>query len=741
MRWRFLFSVFLPLIFYSKLQSQEKGKTNPIPVARLAGPIKIDGFVTEPAWQSIQPISFFLLQPVYGAAPTEKSELLITYDDKHLYVAARLFYHDSAAIIGRNYVRDGWRGDDWFGFDIDTRNDKQNALRFALYPFGTHYDMAISNDAVPLGNSTINTNYNLIWEGKCALTKEGWFLEMKIPFAALPFKPQGAQTIMNISATRQSYHSNELQHFPQVPQTIVDAARKPSLKQPFVFENIKPSKLLYITPSVSAGITKTNILNEEKTKYTIASKNQFKPSIDIKYSISPQIIADLTANTDFSQAEVDDQQFNLSRFSLFYPEKRLFFQEQAGMFEFKLGSLSQLFYSRVIGLKDGQIAPVIGGLRLTGKVGKTDIGFINMATASTNINDSIRIGAENFTVLRTRNKVWNQSSYIGTMLTTKINRQNTNIAAGADAVIKLKGEHYFLGAVANSYYKASVSSFLKSARLNLVWDLRKQDKLFYTWQYNYSGKDFNPGIGFVDRSNFHNLAGLLSWGKFARERKGVFRYKKIAFNNESYWNASDGKQESFLSYLAFSGHTFKDHYFNLRVQGNYEYLKAPLFFGKDLYVNPGKYFFLQTIAAYEAPAYLKIRFPFGLSYGKFYDGSRMSLSASPSWSINKFFELKTRYNVEYLKFKKRDVSSFVHLASLKLAWAFNLHLSGEMQAQYNTSVNKILANGRVRYHFSDGRDLYIVYNQIYFAERFKETPALPVYEQQQFLIKYMYTFH
>jgi len=182
----------------------------PIEIKRLTGTIVLDGIPDEPAWQEVKPISFYVLQPVYGQPPSEKSELLMTYDPKYFYVAARLFYNDSTDIIARTYVRDGWRGDDWFAFDVDSRNDKQNAMRFALYPLGTHFDMAIANDAVELGSSTFNTNYNLIWEGKCKITHEGC-----------------------------SWRS--------------------------------------------------------------------------EYSVTPQLMGDLTVNTDFSQAEVDDQQYNLSR--------------------------------------------------------------------------------------------------------------------------------------------------------------------------------------------------------------------------------------------------------------------------------------------------------------------------------------------------------------------------------------------------------------------------------------------
>lgn len=741
MDYRVLSLLFGLTISVAQAQLQKKPAPDPILVTRLSGTIQIDGISNEEAWKATTPVQLFVLEPIYGAEPSEKSELLITYDDKYLYVAARFYYRDSSTIIARNFVRDGWRGDDWFAFDVDSRNDKQNALRFALYPFGTHYDMAISNDAVELGNSTINTNYNMIWEGKCALTKEGWFMEIKIPFAALRFKPRGSQTIMNISATRQSYHNNEKQHFPMIPQTAVNGDKKASLKQPFLFENLKPSKLLYITPSLSTGLMRTNKWDNQKNDFSLISESQVKPSLDVKYSLSSQLIADLTVNTDFSNAEVDDQQFNLSRFSLFFPEKRLFFQEQAGLFEFRLGSQSQLFYSRQIGLKDGSIIPIVAGTRLTGNTSKMDFGMMNIQTAATTINDSVHAHAENFSIIRMRNKVWNQSSYLGAMFTSRINRHSTNLTAGADAVIKIKGDQYFLGTVATSYDKSGKTSIINSGRASLALDLRRRDRFFYTFQYTYSGKSFNPGIGFVDRSNFHNLTTVLSYGRFASQRKGWFRYKKISWKNDSYWSTVRGNFESFLSDVGLLGTSFRDHSFDLHIRYNNESLNDTLFFAHKVYVPEGRHSFVQGSIAYEAPNYLRIRFPFSISYGSFYDGTRTSFSAGPSWSINKYFELQSKYTLEYLHFDSRHTDLVIHLANLNLNWAFNLHLSGQFRGQYNSGIDKILANGRVRYHFSDGNDLYFVYNQTYFTDHFKYTPPHPSFEQQEILIKYVYTFH
>ncbi|WP_153799699.1 DUF5916 domain-containing protein [Foetidibacter luteolus] len=710
-------------------------------IARLPGPVTIDGLSNETAWQQVPPIHLYVLEPVYGAKPADSTEILVAYDDRFLYVAARCYYRNSAAIVARNYVRDGWRGDDWFAFDIDANNDHQNAIRFALYPFGSHFDMAIGNDAVEMGSSTFNSNYNLIWQGKCALNQEGWFMEMKIPFAALRFKPTGGKTIMNISATRQSYYTNELQHYPRIPQTVVDGARKPSLKQPAYFENIKPARLLYIVPSLATGINRVNKLDNNAGGYHTITNKQFKPSLDIKYSISPQLIADLTVNTDFAQAEIDDQQFNLSRFSLFYPERRLFFQEQAGLFEFRLGSASQLFYSRVIGLKDGNIIPVAGGARVTGKLGKTDIGLMNIQTSSATINDSVYTAAENFSVVRTRHKTWNESSYIGTMLTNRTDGRNNNIALGADAFVRVSGFHYVSGAVATTQNTGNKAALLTGSRALLNWELRRRDGFFYNLQYGYSGKDFSPGLGFIDRSNFHNGSAKVSYARFGANKNGLFRYKKASWANDVYWNAATGKHESLQSLLELTGTTFKNHVLSIKAQYNKEFLVDSLQFGSNLFVRPGNYNFGQFTLGYQAPEYLVFKLKGTLSYGTFYDGNRTSLYLSPTWSINRFFDLQGAYNLERIRFSNRQVSSVIHYGSIKLAWAFNLHLSGQLQLQYNSDADKLLTNGRVRYHFSDGHDVYLVYTQTFYQNRYKQSPALPAFEQQQILVKYIYSFH
>lgn len=713
-----------------------------IRIKHKTGDINIDGLSSDPGWQNIDPIALFVLEPVYGAKPTEKSEFLMTYDEKYLYVAARLYYQDTTDIVARNFVRDGWRGDDWFAFDIDANNDKQNALRFAMYPLGSHYDMAISNDGIDLGQSTFNQNYDLIWDGKSRLTSEGWFMEFKIPFAALRFKPKGKETVMNISATRQNYKKAERQHFPKVPQNAVDPTRKPSLKHPVIFEDLAASRLLYVTPSITTGFTQKNNLDIPKSQYVLSRKWALKPSLDIKYNLSPGLIADVTLNTDFAQAETDIQQFNLSRFSVFFPEKRNFFQEQAGLFEFKLGSNSQLFYSRTVGLYNGNVVPLIGGARLTGKIGKTDIGMMNLQSSGfESLDKSLSVGSQNFTVVRTRNKVLNPSSYIGTMLTARLDGKQNNIAGGLDAIIRMKGQHYLMGALASSYNQSSPSSVFQSGRANLVWEVRKQDKFFHSLQYSYSGKQFNPALGFVDRSSFHNVSLSISYGAFAKHQSALFRYQKASLINDVYLSSISGDLESAITTAEYTATTFQEHYFRLRWIADYETITDTLSFGPGLDIPANRYFFNQLVAHYTAPTYLTFKFATTVTHGGFYDGRRTSVLFEPSWSINKYFELSCNYNIDYLKFRSRNIKSTVHLGGLKLAFAFNLQLSGQIQTQYNSTIRKVLSNARIRYHFSDGHDLYIVYNHHHNYDRYRETPILPGADQQQFMLKYLFTLH
>lgn len=728
------------------LSAQDTAYLNqpPVLIPRLQGTIVLDGSSDEPAWQHAARFKHMVFEPVWNGASTDSTDVLVTYDDKFLYVAGRCYDREAGKTVARNLVRDGWRGDDWFTFHVDAYSDKQNAVVFSVYPLGSRYDMATSNDAIEIGNSTFNPNFNMIWEAKTMMTDTAWFLEMKIPWSNLRFKAKNGRAVMGISSSRPIYHKGEFFQFPHIRQGEFEPIMRPSLKQPVVFEQIKSQRLLQITPYLLGGFQQNQNLDANG-----AVKQQdgtFQAGLDVKYGVSPYLTLDLTVNTDFAQVEADNQQVNLSRFSLFFPERRLFFQEQAGLFEVNLGNNSQLFYSRVIGINNGELTPIIGGARLTGKAGKWDVGALNMQTSGSGLSNGTRIPTENFGILRLRHKVFNDRSFVGFTGTSRVGKDSRNFAFGTDAILNIKQNLYFLGAVAGTFDQPFAESKtvngLGATRANFSLEQRQRKGFGYTLGYSFSGKDFNPGIGFVDRADFQRISGSLNYGKFAQERKGWFQVQNwTLLNADAYWNAGSGKLESVELFSKWSGQDFLYNSYALTASGNYEYLVDTLYFSGGLYAPPGEYAFARGIFNYGPPNRQQINVASQVSMGSFFDGWRFSATVSPIFNINKHWEIRTSYQFEYLQFARRHLQKALHIARIQLGYAANLHLSGSAVLQYNSAADRIFANARLRYNFRDGHDIYLVYNENLIARDSENYRSFLNSEQQTVLIKYLYTFY
>jgi hypothetical protein len=729
---------FLPLSHYG--QDTSYLAKPPLVIARTSGPVVLDGLSHEPAWQQATSLPFIVFEPVWGQAPTENTEMLLAYDDEFLYVAGRCHTRDSATIVARNLVRDGWRGDDWMTVHIDSRYDKQNAFVFSIYPLGSRYDMATGNDAIELGNATFNPAFNMIWEGRSVVNRGGWFFELKIPLYNLRFKPApDGKILMGISATRAIQHKQEYHQFPAVPQNAVEPIMKPSLKGPVVFEQLRRPRLFWLTPY--ALLSRTRRPGHLGSGAIVQHKPQL--GLDVKMGVSPYLTLDLTVNPDFSQVEADDQLVNLTRFSLFFPERRLFFQEQAGLFEFNLGGSSQLFYSRRIGINNGQLADVYGGARLTGKLGRhTDLGWLNLQAAPTWPNDSTRQPTENFGALRLRRKILNDRSFVGLMFTNRNRASQQNYALGLDALLNPVGAHYLLLNAATTLGQTAgrgSPSGLAASRFSVLWETRRTDKFHHKLGYIYSGRDFDPQVGFVDRSNFHNYWGSLSYGKFAKQRKGRFQYKRVTpLNFDTYQNAQTLQWETAQVGSALRLLTFKATEWTANLTYNYEFLSGPLDFGNGVVIGPGTYQFMEFRAGFTPPRFRSIRLPVRLAEGSFYGGRRFNFNVRPVFNVGRHWEFQLAYDFTYLRFAERNLYAPIHLARLQVNFALDLHLSVNWICQYNSNANRLFNNLRLRYNFKDGHDLYMVWNEDFASQR-QADQALPS-GNQTLVVKYSYTF-
>ncbi|MDJ1503762.1 carbohydrate binding family 9 domain-containing protein [Xanthocytophaga agilis] len=718
----------------------------PLEIQKLEGSIILDGLSDEAAWQTIPPFPFVVFEPVWGTSPTEKTELLITHDNQFVYVAGRCYTKDSSTIVARTLTRDGWRGDDWVTIQFDSRFDHQNALVFSIYPLGSRYDMAVSNDAIELGSSTFNSAYNMIWEAKTVINKEGWFFELKIPLYNLRFR-EGAngEVKMAISATRAIQYIQEYHQFPAISRNVIDAITKPSVKQPVLFKDLPHPSLFLLTPYIATSTSRQQLWHENKNNFIPDRKNTIQLGLDAKIGVSPYLTLDATINPDFAQAEADIQQVNLSRFSLFFPERRLFFQEQAGLFEFNLGDASQLFYSRRIGIDDGKLTQIYGGLRLTGKLGtRTDIGLLTMQSTSSSSEAANTSATENFGVFRLRHKVVNDRSFAGMMFTSRISAKEQNYTYGADALLNIVKNQYLLFSLANTVTYTSGKSkanAIGQSRLSVLWENRKRTGWIHRLNYIFSGKDFNPEVGFVDRTNFHAIAGALHFGKFSKGRKGLFQYQRWTLaQGNSYWNAQTGKLESLTAGMSWNANTFLGTSWNVSVVTYYEYLTDTLEFGKKVVIVPGRYNFSSASLLILPPLAHKIRLPVGIGEGSFYGGRKFFFSFSPIFSMGKHLEIQTGYDLTYLRFPDKDLYNTIHIGRLKVSYALDLHFSASLNIQYNSNEQKFFTNARFRYNFGDGHDLYLVWNENLLSNRQVEGRIHPLSDQQTILLKYFFTF-
>jgi len=502
------------LLLVVSARAQESGI---LVLPRLDEPIQLDGLSNEPAWEAVTPWLPTQYEPDNGAPPTERTEFLVAYDDDYIYFALRAYDSDQHGIRSNTLYRDRLSGDDHFEILLDTFNDNETAVLFTTTPGGIRKDAAISNDASGGGIASggwINGDFNTFWDVETVVNEAGWFAEIRVPFSSLRFQQDNGSVVMGITLQRKVARKTERLVYPPVPSIANWAFLKPSLAQKIVLQGIHPQKPLYITPYGLSGLGQTFGLNEAGTGYPREDDAKGELGADLKYGLTNNLTLDLSLNTDFAQVEADDQQVNLTRFSLFFPEKRQFFQERAGVFDFRTGGLSRLFHSRRIGLTDdGEPVRLLGGARLVGRTGPWDVGLLDMQTA-----DSQTLPSENFGVLRVRRQVFNAYSYTGAMATSRIGADGSyNFAYGLDGVIRLAGDDYMTLQWAQSFdheqIKADALDGLNSGRFTFEMERRRRRGWGYDTIVAWAGRRYDPGIGFTQRNHFTFLdnTGSFTW--------------------------------------------------------------------------------------------------------------------------------------------------------------------------------------------------------------------------------------
>lgn len=690
-----------------------------------ASPV-IDGKVNEAVWQTVQPYATFTQQdPVEGAPASEKTEVRVLMGKGTLYISVIAFDSDPSKIIVSQSRRDASLSEtDSVVMAIDTFNDNQNAFVFGTNPLGIEYDGQVAREGqssgVSVGGgggggtqrggiSAFNPNWDGDWTVKSQITDRGWETELAIPLKTLRYQTGTNQT-WGFNMMRNIRHKNEQVYLATIPRgfdiyRVSLAAKMTGLDLP-ARRDIK--LIPYALGSMNKDFTRTT--GDKVDKKATAG-------LDFKWGIRPNLTLDATINTDFAQVEADEEQVNLTRFDLFFPEKRPFFLENASTFQFGNPQQIDLFFSRRIGLSaTGVPIDILGGGRLSGKLGGWNVGALNIQTdEAENAAGTQVVGqANNFTTLRMQREV-GRSSY-GAIF---VNRKGTgsvapsddfNRAYGVDANIQLSSSQRLSGFIARTdsggAQKALGSDYAGRAFYNFTNNL---------WQisggYSQVGTGFNPEVGFLPRRGYRRP-----------EFRAFFQPqpKKIA------WIRRFAPHVSFNSFYDFSGNLQSEawhiHPFEIQPKqgGRFgwfaDYAKdnpmAPFAVynrdGRRVVIPAGQYAWWQNALEYFHNPSARVTGSVRFRVGEYYDGDFTSAEFTSEYRITPKATASVGWTHQDIKL---PYGNFVNnLVPIKANYSFTTLANISALMQYNSQTGQFSSNVRLAMLNRSGTGLFVVFN-------------------------------
>ena len=694
---------------------------------KLATGIRLDGVLDEPAYETVPALDDFIQQePNEGAPVSERTEAWILFDATNIYISARLW--DSAppsAWVANEMQRDTpqLRENDTFWVAFDTFNDRRNGVAFYTNPLGALGDFGITNEGNP------NGDWNPVWDVRAGRFEGGWTVEMEIPFKSLRYRP-GPDPIWGIQFRRMVRRKNERSHLTPVPISagrrglfrVSDAAMLVGLELPPASNNLE------VKPYTIGGTT-TDVNTNPPTAW------DGDAGVDVKYGITQNLTADFTYNTDFAQVEVDEQQVNLTRFNLFFPEKREFFLEGRGIFEFARGggpssrssALRQiggggrssrgsgnaptLFYSRRIGLQDGAVVPILGGGRVTGKVGDFDVGALSIQTGKHAAGPQGSAGAAstNFTVVRLKRDILRRSA-IGALFT------NRSVSVMGDG----PGANRVFGVDATMAFYENVSVVGYFARTQTPGvegrDASYQGQLMYaadrygvTAEHLVVEDNFIPEVGFLRRDNFRRsyLAGRFSPRPASLETVRQFR---LEAGYEHILTADTGILETKQSQVGFNTEFETSDRLGMTFADNYEFLVEPFEPGPGVVLPVGGYGFRDVEATYTIGAQRRLTGIVTVRGGEYFNGniwsvgfSRGRVALTPELSVEPTLS-ENWIDTPHGAFHTRLIVS-------RVTYTFSPRMFFAGLIQYNSAANAVSTNLRLRWEYSPGSELFVVYTE------------------------------
>jgi len=657
--------------------------------------IVVDGTLDEPAWKLAQPATDFIQQePQMGEPSTERTEVRLLYDEENLYLGVYCFDSAGKAGIVVNNVRRDFSPseNDSFTVLLDTFDDNRNGFMFGTNPQGAKRDGQSGGDG-----KTANIDWDGIWYVTSQITELGWQVEMAIPLKTLRFR-ESEQQIWGVNFERRIRRKNELTHWSPIPRPY--RLDRVSLAGALDGMNgIRQGRNLYLKPYLS-----TPLVRRQQDDVDFIPEVGF----DVKYGVTTGLTLDLTVNTDFAQVEADEQQINLTRFSLFFPEKREFFLENANIFQF--GSAGRgfgategreviPFFSRRIGISQGRLVPILGGVRLTGTAGKYRLGILSMQ------EDEVEgASSTNFSVARVRRDLFLSSDIGGIFINKQAGGGQFNRTYGGDVNLKF-------------FTYLDISSFLLKTETTGIKGQDAAADLTVGWwdrfweieaQYLSIQENFNPEVGFAPRTGIKKSRGRLALHPRPGERVPRVREFRPSVEVEHITNQENVLETRILD-TGFAIDLQNSALIWMGREARFERLDEPFFIRPNQSIPVGDYQFTEYRVYFSSDRSRMFSGVFRAGTGGFYDGDKDSYSAELSFQPSYQFGAEVFWTHDDITLPSGDFTTT--LTTTRLRYSFTTTMFLNALIQYNSTLREISSNIRFNFIYKPLSDFFLVYNE------------------------------
>jgi hypothetical protein len=673
---------------------------------RTGGAMNVDGRLDEADWK-IAPAArdFIQTEPEEGKPATEATEVRILFDDRNIYFG--VICHDSRPdrIVANEMRRDSeLRNNDYFEVVLDTYNDHRNAFYFSVNPLGAQRDLLIRDEG-----ANINREWDGIWVVRTQRTGDGWTAEIAIPFHTLRFNKDADQT-WGVNFGRSVARKREESHWTPILRNYGFMGK---LKISYFghltgLSGLKQGQKVQVVPYVIGG--------GNKEEAGAPFKGRADAGLDLKYRLTSNVTADLTVNTDFAQVESDQEQFNLTPYSLFFPEKREFFLEGADIFRFGERSREHempstlLFFSRSIGLsEDGKEVPVLGGVKVTGKAGRYDLGVLDILTSRTSyLNDDderVDIGRANSSVFRIKRDIFEKSS-VGIIGLSKdpLDGGEYNRATGLDFNLafgpSFKSDGFLAKTFSPDLKGNDWAGTLSTSFDDDFWD--------FGLSYTDIGENFNTELGFVPRTDIRKLrfnAGVGPRPRFLGLRQSFFMNNLTYIEDHSgrlrnrdlfsgVWNIFQNGSQLFFGYAQ-----------------NFERLDEDFEIEENVIIPVGRYNFNSFLVRFNSDRSRDVALGAHINLGEFYNGRLASVQAESFLKVSRNFNLELQLSRNQFNLPVPGGKFAATIASGRFIYSFTPNLFAKAYVQWNGSEDLFKSNFLIRWIYKPGANVYFIYNE------------------------------